>query len=168
MKEKGTRLRKVSVSRIETALRETRGLVATAARRIGCCTDTIYRAIQRHPHLRELIEHERALFVDECELGLAGRVAKGDTIAMIFALKTLGRGRGYQEHQQHEHGGAGEFPGPEPVVPREQLLTRLRNVLEHRAGTIVVESPVQTDSPEKSNGRAKSNGHTTVVSDNGI
>ena len=47
--------------------------------------------------MKEAIDSEREVFLDESELGLRGLVARGELGAICYTLKTLGRVRGYVE-----------------------------------------------------------------------
>lgn len=81
---------------IET-LRETRGMKGPAARRLGCSWTTVDNYVKRHPTVAAVLEEERAKFLDTTELALQKKIQEGDTTAIIFALKTIGRHRGYVE-----------------------------------------------------------------------
>jgi uncharacterized Fe-S cluster-containing MiaB family protein len=83
------------------ALRQSRGMIAVAARVLGCERQTIYNAIKRHPEINDVVAGERELFVDTAELKLIDAVSKGQAWAIALALKTVGRNRGYVERQEN-------------------------------------------------------------------
>lgn len=87
------------------ALKETQGMVYLAARKIGCSPTTVYTYAKRYPTVQDAINDERGHFVDTCELALKRAVLAGEGWAVCFALKTLGKDRGYVEKRQIEHSG---------------------------------------------------------------
>src|SRR5215471_20470162 len=90
------------------ALVDAKGLVASAARKLGCQRQTIYNWAKRNKQVRETIDAQRAQFVDAAELALMTAVAKGEPWAVKFTLSTLGKDRGYVQRQEHadKHAGA--------------------------------------------------------------
>lgn len=87
------------------AITETHGMVYLAARKLGCDPKTVYNYAKRYASVQEAINEHRGHFVDTCELALRRAVLAGDAWAVCFALKTLGKDRGYIEKQQVEHEG---------------------------------------------------------------
>lgn len=87
------------------ALKETQGMIYLAARRMGCSPTTIYTYAKRYPTVQDAINEHRGHFVDTCELALKRAVVDGEGWAVCFALKTLGKDRGYIEKHQLEHSG---------------------------------------------------------------
>lgn len=79
------------------ALRETKGLVCLAAKRLGCHPRVLLAAAQQHPALRDAIEAERSEMVDVGESALYRAVLQGEAWAIQFLLKTRARERGYGE-----------------------------------------------------------------------
>lgn len=94
---------KYKVSDIIKAIKATKGMVYLAARQIGCAPNTIYNYAKRHPSIQKAIDEERGVFLDTTELALARAVQQGEGWAVCFALKTLGKGRGYVERKEVEH-----------------------------------------------------------------
>jgi hypothetical protein len=87
------------------ALKQSRGLISAAARAIGCSHQTIRNYIDRYPEVAEAVIEQREHLVDMAELQLWNRIHEGDTTAIIFTLKTLGKDRGYVEKAQVDVGG---------------------------------------------------------------
>ena len=83
--------------KIIEALRASRGMITTAARRLGCVRQTIYDAIARHPTINEVVAGERELMLDTAERALHEAVERGESWAIKFYLATQGQGRGYIE-----------------------------------------------------------------------
>lgn len=82
----------------EAAIRESQGLVTSAARRLGVCAKTVHRAISRWASVREALEESRERLLDLTEAKLVQQINEGNMTAIIFYLKTQGKKRGYVEH----------------------------------------------------------------------
>lgn len=61
-----------------------------------------YTWLREDPEFKAQIEalEPEEIFLDFVENALTQKIAKGDTTAIIFALKTKGRKRGYQERTE--------------------------------------------------------------------
>ncbi|MDH4079783.1 MAG: helix-turn-helix domain-containing protein [Nitrospira sp.] len=91
---------KYSPDKIMKALRASRGMIATAARLLGCTRQTIYNAIDRHPEIENVVAGERELMLDVAELKLQEAIDAGESWAVKFYLVTQGHCRGYIERQR--------------------------------------------------------------------
>lgn len=87
-----------TAEQVATALVETRGLISYAARRLGCEEQTIRNYVKRYTSVREALDAARGQVVDLGELRLYQAVDGGESWAVLFLLRTLGRERGYGEH----------------------------------------------------------------------
>lgn len=86
---------------VENQLKRHRGNIYRTARSIGCARHTIQRLVNRHDHLRQVLEDERERVIDDVEDALLAKcLDEGDTTSIIFMLKTRGRQRGYQQDMQ--------------------------------------------------------------------
>jgi hypothetical protein len=88
---------KISSDLIAEALRKTRGNIARAADKIGITRSTLHSRINKEPALKTIVEECRERFLDDTEDVFQNKVLSGDTVSMLFALKTLGRKRGYDQ-----------------------------------------------------------------------
>lgn len=79
------------------AIAETKGLVYLAARKLGCDPETVQNYAKRYPKVRTAIDTARAEVVDVAEAALYKALLAGESWAVLFALKTQGKGRGYVE-----------------------------------------------------------------------
>ena len=82
-----------------SALTQSKGMIAAAARLLGCSRQTIYDSMRRHPEITEFVEGQRDLLLDTAELKLIEAVVNGQPWAILFYLKTQGKSRGYVEKQ---------------------------------------------------------------------
>lgn len=105
-------------ARIIKALRESRGLVAVAARKLGCARQTIYNRAEKSEAVREALEEAREFTTDVAEAALFRAIEQGEAWAVCFYLKTQGKGRGYVERQEVEHSGRVEGPVLNVVLNR--------------------------------------------------
>lgn len=91
---------KYSQAKIIKALRASRGMIAAAARMLGCTRQTIYDAIVRHPEINQVVAGERELMLDQAELKLQEAIDGGEGWAVRYFLSTQGQARGYIERQR--------------------------------------------------------------------
>lgn len=75
------------------------GNVSRAAQAVGIRRETYYAWINEDAEFKAAISatEPEEVFIDFAENALARRIGKGDTTAIIFALKTKGKRRGYVE-----------------------------------------------------------------------
>jgi hypothetical protein len=95
---------KYKAQQVADAIKETRGFITYTARYLGCDRTTVYRYIDKYEICKQAVEDARGGFLDMAELTLYNKIKDGDITATIFALKTLGKSRGYSE--RHELTGA--------------------------------------------------------------
>jgi hypothetical protein len=89
------------------ALKDTNGLVSLAAKRLKCSPQTIYNRAKEVQSVQRAIEEARDELVDYAELALRSAVIGKEPWAVQFALKTLGKSRGYIERQELTGAGGG-------------------------------------------------------------
>lgn len=89
--------KQISVADMEAALKQTSGNVSAAARGLGVGRATLYRRIAESPGLQEVLADAREELVDLAETMLRRNVMDGNMQAIMFALRTLGKNRGYVE-----------------------------------------------------------------------
>ena len=97
--------RERTAEKIIIALKETRGLLCMAARKAGVSYTTIKRYASEFPSIRQAVDESKELMTDFAEGKLFEKIAKGDTVSILFYLKTKGKSRGYIERQEIEHSG---------------------------------------------------------------
>jgi hypothetical protein len=86
------------------------GIVKNVAERLQVTRATVYSYMNRWSTVEDAMTDERNAFLDICESKLADAVMEGDITAIKFALRTLGRDRGYAEKIEH---GVGASEGAE-------------------------------------------------------
>lgn len=93
------------------ALTKNKGMVYYAAKSLGCSHQTVYNYAKRYASVREAMEAQDGEFVDTAELKLRQAVINGEAWAVLFALRTKGKERGYVERQEvtGKDGGAIEI-----------------------------------------------------------
>ena len=87
------------------AIRATSGNLTVAAKNLSVARKTMYAFMRRHPSVAEALAEARETMLDNAESALYRQVLEGNTVAMIFFLKTQGKSRGYVERAQVEHSG---------------------------------------------------------------
>ena len=93
---------KFTPAQVSEALEKSMGLVATAARKLNCQRSTVYDYIDKYPEVKDTLDMSRELLIDGAEIGLAKAIKDVQPWAVCFALKTIGRNRGYVERQEIE------------------------------------------------------------------
>jgi hypothetical protein len=84
------------------ALRQTKGMVYLAAEALGCAPQTVYNYANRYKSVQAEIDNQRGVFLDNTEMKLEEAIQNGEGRAIAFALKTIGKKRGYTEKQEIE------------------------------------------------------------------
>jgi hypothetical protein len=85
------------------ALTATTGNIAAAARRLGATRDGLWKFVERHPRLLQLTKDFRESIVDNAESAFNRAVVTEQPWAIQFALRTIGRRRGYVDRQEIQH-----------------------------------------------------------------
>ena len=79
------------------ALRETKGLISVAARKIGCEPNTVRAYIKRYPTVAQVVKDSRESITDLAETRLWAAIDRGEPWAVQFWLRTQARERGYSD-----------------------------------------------------------------------
>lgn len=95
-----------TAAQVIQAIRDTKGMLTVAAKRLGCAPDTVYRYVREYPTVAAVVKEQRESVTDMAELALYKAIQEGEGWAVCFYLKTQGKGRGYIERQEVEHSGA--------------------------------------------------------------
>jgi len=90
-------IKKYTQPQIIKAIKDARGMVYVAARALNVSNDTLYRWKRTYPAIEAAIFEARGHFIDKCEHALEDAVDRGEGWAVCFALKCLGKDRGYVE-----------------------------------------------------------------------
>jgi hypothetical protein len=93
---------KFTPAEVAAALRDAEGMVYLAAERLDVAASTVYRYAERHPEVREAMDHQKGRRLDTAENKLWAAVKRGSAWAVCFFLKTQGKARGYVERQEIE------------------------------------------------------------------
>ena len=89
-----------TAQQVIAALQQTRGMVYLAAKQLRCDPDTIQNYCKRYPTVAAAKEAARGELLDVAELKLWQAVNNGESWAIAFCLKTIGKTRGYVERQE--------------------------------------------------------------------
>lgn len=79
------------------ALRSSLGIVSDACKTIDICRQQHYTWMKEDAEYKQAVEDISEETIDFAETALKKRIEAGDTTAIIFYLKTKGKGRGYIE-----------------------------------------------------------------------
>lgn len=91
-----------TAEQVITALKETKGLIFLAAKRLGCHAHTVMNYIARYPTVKQALQECRGEMVDISESSLFRAILNGEAWAVQFHLKTQGKDRGYFDKSQIE------------------------------------------------------------------
>ena len=100
-----TKPQRYTAEQVAEALTATKGMVTLAARKLGCDPKTVRNYAQRYPTVAQAIVEAREGFLDATELKLQQAVQNGEGWAIAFALRTIGRHRGYVERSEVDQSG---------------------------------------------------------------
>jgi hypothetical protein len=108
------------------AIRDARGLVAVAARKLQIDRQTIYNRMQKSDAVKDAVAEAREFVLDVAEAKLMQAVEAGEPYAICFTLKCLGKARGYVETQRHELTGKDGGPIETREMSDEELIERAK------------------------------------------
>jgi hypothetical protein len=91
----------ISENDVLAVMEKYNGNVAAIARHYGVSRGTVYNRINESIELAEALKDSRESIIDDAEAELYKQIKDGNTTALIFFLKTQGKGRGYIERQEH-------------------------------------------------------------------
>lgn len=92
-------MRVLKRERVEAKLRAMRGNVAATARAFRCSRQTLYTFIAAND-LQGVLDEEREAMLDDAESALYASILSQQAWAVCFALKTVGKTRGYIERSE--------------------------------------------------------------------
>lgn len=100
--EKPPRKPRVTVTdeQVAAALKAQRGNIVRTAEALDVDRSTVMRHIQDNPELQQVLIDAREALVDSAESALSKLIGEGNVAAIIFALKTQGKRRGWVERQE--------------------------------------------------------------------
>ena len=104
-----------SREQVGDALKKTDGLLTLAAKRLRCDYTTILRYMERYPELEEIRDSCRENMIDLAESKLKSKIKAGNLDATKFALKTVGKKRGFVERT--EMAGVSDQPLSINIMP---------------------------------------------------
>lgn len=90
----------ITYAEVEEAVWSSKGLITQVARRLKISVYHVKQIFAKYKTLRQDFEEFREMCLDEIEGMLMSKIRRADTTAIIFALKCLGKGRGYIEAMQ--------------------------------------------------------------------
>jgi hypothetical protein len=82
------------------ALEVSRGLIAPAARNLGCARDTIRKYLAEYPEVAKAKADMREAVTDSAESSLYRAIEDREAWAVCFYLKTQAKDRGYVERAE--------------------------------------------------------------------
>jgi hypothetical protein len=118
-----TTRQRYTASQVIEALDKHKGMVYLAASALGCSHVTVYNYAKRYKSVQEAIDRNRGQVLDTAELALYNAILSGEHWAVAFALKTIGKDRGYTEKTEQEITGAGG--GPVEIAGLDAVLKRV-------------------------------------------
>jgi hypothetical protein len=92
--------RKYTQEQMIRALEESRGLIAPAARALGCSRDTIRSYLEEYTAVAQAKLDQREAVTDMAESALYQAILDREAWAVCFYLKCMARDRGYAERAE--------------------------------------------------------------------
>ena len=92
-----------TAEQVAQAIKKSRGILTGAAQALGCSRQTVDNYIKKYKTVKDAYAEARETTIDFVETKLLKNIDSGDTTAMIFFLKTIGRNRGYMERVENRN-----------------------------------------------------------------
>ena len=91
---------KYSAEQVANAIIEANGILAQAARNLGCTRQTVYTYMEKYVTVRQAYDEANEITIDFVESKLMEQIRMNDTKAILFFLRTKGKKRGYVERKE--------------------------------------------------------------------
>lgn len=138
------RRRRYSVLTVESlaeAIRHYAGNILLIAEGFRITREAVYKFINHHPELKDVLKEAREVMVDECESGFRNAVKREEGWAISLGLQTIGKHRGWQKGVILGGGqdAQGQFTpvqitlpdnGRDPPDPQQLAIERLEAITE--------------------------------------
>lgn len=111
----------VTATEAAEALREKKGFITQAAKRLGISRSQLHRLINAHPTVKAALVDAKEEMKDFAESKLFQGIANDNTALIIFFLKTRAKDRGYTERQEITGPGGGPIQIDVARLTDEQL-----------------------------------------------
>jgi hypothetical protein len=98
--EKKQPYRKYTQEQVIEALEQSKGLIAPAARALGCSRDTIRTYLEEYTAVAQAKLDQREAVTDMAENALYAAILRGEAWAICFYLKCMAKDRGYVERAE--------------------------------------------------------------------
>ena len=134
--------RRYTATEVCQALEQSRGIVTTAAARLGCSRDTIHNYALKYPTVAETLKSKRREIVDVAMDRLWSAVERGETWAVVYVLRTFG-GEEYDEKPN----------GPLVIETQSPPQVVFRVIYPHEEGMDLADIPMRSIGDRE-------NGHT--------
>lgn len=95
----------LTIAGLEKAIYEKRGNLAAIGRQFDVTRQAVAKRVHGSAKLQKAWDEARETMLDNAETELYDQMLNGNTAALIFFLKTQGKGRGYVERQEIEQDG---------------------------------------------------------------
>jgi Zn-dependent peptidase ImmA (M78 family) len=89
-----------TIAELEQAIKDKRGNLAAVARQFGVSRQAVHKRVKKSARLEDAYHEAKDSMLDNAELELYEQALSGNTSALIFLLKTQGKGRGYTERTE--------------------------------------------------------------------
>lgn len=106
------RRQKYSAEQVIEAIKQSKGIVTTAAKALGCSRATVNNYVKKFVTVADALEETRETTLDFVESQLMKQIQNDNLTAIIFFLKTQGKNRGYNERTEF----TGDLSGKIEVV----------------------------------------------------
>lgn len=111
--------KRLTVATVTEQLQSAFGNISAVASVFGVTRAAVYGFIEDHPELKAVLKDARETLLDDAESSLHAAVLGSEGWAVCFALKCLGKERGYVERQEITGANGG---GVEIIVKREKRI----------------------------------------------
>jgi len=103
---------KLNKKKFRKAVVDSGGIISTIAHRCEVARNTVYKFVEHHPDMKDLIDDETERILDLAENKLFSKVSSGESWAIKYLLSTKGKKRGYIERSELGGPDNGQLEGP--------------------------------------------------------